>query len=168
MPTEKYLRVFGITLVELFTALAVLAIILSFASAPLQRMSAYVDVDIAHDNISHMIRVARRSAANNRLPIVISISRKEGRIHMEANHSYQWRNLRLDPITPYSLPEGVNAVLDGDQTSIGFGEIGQALQVQQMQIFSEANPEYRVDLMIGGAAAPGSELIAATEPNGVQ
>ena len=106
---------------ELFAALGILAVVLSFAATPLERMSARVDVDIAHQNISEMLEAARKAAAKHELPVVITVSKRLGRTHLEARYSYRWRNLRLSYIPSYSLPPKVDLVLENGSSRIELG-----------------------------------------------
>lgn len=144
-------RIPGITLVELLAVLAILAIILTFASAPLERVSARVDVDTTRENIRKLVSVAQRSAARHEIPVVISVSEKLGRTHLQARYSYRWRNLRLDPIPSYSLPPLVHVVLENGSKTIELREDGMARRDQVIRFYSEVNPEYSVDFAIEGA-----------------
>jgi len=85
------------------------------------------------------------------LPVVISVSKRLGRTHLEASYSYRWRNLRLDPIPSYSLPPKVNAVLQGGRRTIELGDDGLAQLEQVIQFNSEVNPEYAIGIRIAGA-----------------
>ena len=141
------------TLVELFAALAILAVVLSFASSPLERMSARVDVDVAHENFSHMLSIARRAAVKHQLPVVISVTKRFGKTHLEASYSYRWRNLRLDPIPSFSLASGVGALLEDGSSVIRLEEDGFTRKTQHIRFFSEVHPDYMVEARIEGAGA---------------
>ena len=156
LPDPGKNRVRGITLVELFAALAILAIVLSFASPPLERMSARVDVDIARDNIEHMLKTASRAAVKHELPVVISVSDHQGRTHLAAHYAYRWRSLRLHHIPSYTLPPMVNAVLMNGSKTIELGKNGYAGHKQSIQLYSETNPGYSVSIRID--TEPGESL----------
>lgn len=147
------------TLVEIFVALGALAVLLSFAAAPLERMSARVDVDIARDNILQALNLAQQSAVRGNVPVRVYLPGNAAnaptpRVQLIAGFSPLRGEVGLFPLPHYSLPEHVrvamSAGLSEEMSVIEYLPQGRPARDGVITLWSESNPEYVLDIEVGG------------------
>lgn len=164
--TSEEFRLRGITLVEIFLALGVVAILLSAASAPLERMSARIDLDIARDNILHTLHVAQKSAVRANVPVRVHLSRSAAnhppRLQLVAGFSSRRGELGLYPLPRYTVPENVRVTLPEGMTAIEYLAEGRPAMHGVITLSSESNPEYVLEIRVDDGPilrAPGSPQV---------
>jgi Tfp pilus assembly protein FimT len=142
----------GITLVEIFVALGALAIMLSFAAAPLERISARADVDIARENIVNALTVAQRSAVRAHVPVRVYLSESASfdRPHLQLAAGYSPLRGAVDfyPLPNYALPAHVTVTLSAGMSVIEYLPAGNLVAEGVITLSSETNPGYVIDLRI--------------------
>jgi Tfp pilus assembly protein FimT len=151
--TKRYFR--GITLVELFAALGTLAVVLSFASAPLERMSARVEVDLAREDMVQTMRVAQRAAIRTNFPVSVSLSGNHGNTRLKAEYSHRTLSLRLDYLPSYIIPENLVVSFSEGQSIIEYRPAGEPVPSGTIRLFSQVNPDYVVEIQVD---EPGSRF----------
>jgi prepilin-type N-terminal cleavage/methylation domain-containing protein len=148
----------GITLIEMFVALAVVAILLSAASSSLERMSARVDVDIARENILLALRTAQRSAVRANIPVRLELA-ADGGSRLIAGFSSRRRQVEFYAPPNYILPEHITISLSGELDVIEYLPTGQARNDGVITIASGDNPDYVVDIDVGADLEGDAEFI---------
>lgn len=147
-------RLRGITLLEIFVALGALSVVLTFAAAPLQRMSARVDVDIAHDNIVYTLKTANQAATRAGVPVrVIFASNGETR-RLEAGFSSRRGVVDFSYLPHYRLPEHVLVSFTEGMSEIEFLPTGTASQTGLITLTSTRHPDYVVKIRISHVPTP--------------
>lgn len=148
----------GITLVEIFVALAVLAILLSSAAAPLERISARADVDIARENIVHALNVAQRSAVRANVPVrvYLSESASDDRPHVQLAAGYSPLRGAVDsyPLPNYALPAHVTVTVSEGMSVIEYLPAGNLAGEGVITLSSESNPGYVIDIRVDDSLTP--------------
>jgi Tfp pilus assembly protein FimT len=145
----------GITLVELFAALGTLAVVLSFASAPLERMSARIEVDLAREDIVQTLRVAQRAAIRTNFPVSVSLSGTHRNTRLKAEYSHRTLSFRLDYLPSYVIPESLVVSFPEGQSIFVYRPAGEPVPSGTIRLFSQVNPDYVVEIQID---EPGSRL----------
>jgi len=138
----------GITLIELFAALATLAVVLSFASEPLQKMSARIEVDVAKDNVVETLRMARSAAARNKLPVNVKVTQDQGMIRLGAEFAQHRSSFRLENLPAYTLPENVTVSFPPEFEALTYPPVGDTRTSGTIKLSSLSNPDYIVEIRV--------------------
>lgn len=141
-------RMGGITLIEVLVALGMLAILLGFAATPLERMSARVDVDMARENVTHVLEAARRASIRANAPVRVLISDQAPAGRIEAAFARQRGNLAYFQLPHYSLPEHVTVSLSEGMSQLVFQPIGRVNTTGVITLSSRYNPDYAIRIEI--------------------
>lgn len=147
-------RLRGITLVEIFVALGVLAIALTFAAVPLERMSARADVDIARENIVYAMKSAHRAAIRANIPVRMFISPDGADNRLEAGFSPRRGTVDFNYLPNYRLPEHVSVAFPEGISRIDFLPSGQVNPAGFITLSSSNHPDYVVTITIDNAVTP--------------
>lgn len=144
--TKNHFRLRGITLIELFGALGALAVVLSFASGPLERMSARIEVDVAGKKIIETLQGAQRAAERNGIPVQVALLQDGGSIRLVPEFAHRRFSFRLEPLTTYSLPEGIAISLPPGFKGWAYSANGDLLLGEPLQLSSQVNSDYVVEI----------------------
>ena len=138
----------GVTLIEIFVALAALAIVLAVASTPLQRISARADVDIARDSIVGALETARSSARRANTPVRVYLSENASDNRLVAGFSPHRGAIDFYPMPNYVLPQHVTVALTGGLSVIEYLAAGAASGRGMIRLSSTYDPDYVVAIHV--------------------
>ena len=142
----------GITLIEIFVVLAVVAVLLASAATPLERMSARVDVDIARENIVHALRSAQHSAIRANTPVRVFLSGNTLNNRLIAGFSRHRRPMDFYYLPNYTLPKHVTVKMTEGMSMIEYLPIGRVSSMGVISLSSTIHPDYVVNIRIANAA----------------
>jgi len=142
----------GITLIEIFVVLGVVAVLLASAATPLERMSARVDVDIARENIVHALEAAQHSAVRANTPVRVFLSGNTLNNRLVAGFSSHRRHMNFYYLPNYTLPKHVTVELTEGLSMIEYLPIGRVSAMGVISLSSTIHPDYVVNIRIVNSA----------------
>jgi Tfp pilus assembly protein FimT len=132
--------------------LAVVAVLLASAAAPLERMSARVDVDIARENIVHALKAAQHSAVRANTPVRVFLSENTLHNRLVAGFSSHRRHMNFYYLPNYTLPEHVTVTMTEGMSMIEYLPVGRVSSMGVISLSSTIHPDYVVNIRIANLA----------------
>lgn len=142
----------GISLVEVFVALSIIAVLLSFAASPLERMSARIDVDMARENVVHALETARKASIRANVPVRVQLSNDSAQNRVVAGFSSRRAALDFYYLPNYTLPEHVTLTYSEGLSPIVYDPVGRVDRTGTIRLSSRLNPDYVINIRIANAA----------------
>ena len=139
----------GVSIVEILMALAVLVIILSFASPSLSSTSAKAELKTAVENMEYSVRMAKTTARQLESDVVMHFKNNPSEKVHSISYSYPSRNSNLNSVgllQEYKFPQGVRLITDAK--SVHFDYRGMVEKQALLMLVSNHDDDINKKLVI--------------------